>query len=245
MREPAAEDGRQRYDQRRDGPDAGRQGGARLLGRVGHLDNPPLAGGDLRLRGGDVHRRPGTGRGARAGAGQGGGDGGVGDLHRGPPRGVRTRLRVSDVQGQRPLRGRVPARNVDSAAAHRQAAGRDRRRDRSRRDQPRCHRQGQRPGSVRAGCVCPTARHPDNRAMAGMGPRLPAEPPGLRREARHPRGDEAGSEVPVLHGRQPAAHLVRGRSAGGSLAGAGVGDVAVVGQPRDGARRGHLPGPDL
>ena len=44
-----------------------------------------------------------------------------------------------------------------------------------------------------------------------------------------------GAKSPVLHGRQPAAHLVRGRSAGGSLAGAGVGDVAVVGQPRDGA----------
>ena len=48
------------------------------------------------------------------------------DLHRGPARGVRARLRVSDVPREHGVRRRVPARHLDRAAADRQAPGRDR-----------------------------------------------------------------------------------------------------------------------
>ena len=48
------------------------------------------------------------------------------DLHRGPARGVRARLRLPDVPRQRALRGPVPAGHLDRPAADRQAADRDR-----------------------------------------------------------------------------------------------------------------------
>ncbi len=47
-------------------------------------------------------------------------------LHRGPARGIRSRLRVPDVPRQRALRGHLPARYLDRAAADRQEADRDR-----------------------------------------------------------------------------------------------------------------------
>ena len=47
---------------------AGRPG---VLRRLGHLHHPEVAPGHVRVRGGDVHRRPRPGRGARAGARQG------------------------------------------------------------------------------------------------------------------------------------------------------------------------------
>ena len=57
---------------------------------------------------------------------------------------------LPDVPRQRRLRGRIPARHLDRAAADRQAPGRDRAQDRRRRDLARRHRQGQRPGALRA-----------------------------------------------------------------------------------------------
>jgi len=41
-----------------------------------------------------------------------------------PPRRIRSRLRLPDDADERPLRGRLPARHVDCAAADRQASGR-------------------------------------------------------------------------------------------------------------------------
>ena len=48
-----------------------------------------------------------------------------------------------------------------------------------------------------------------------------------------------GAEVAVLDGRQPAAHLLRGRAAGGPVDRATGRDVALVGQPGAGPERGH------
>ena len=103
------------------------QGRSGLFRRARHLGDPALAAGPLPLRGGHLHRRPRPGRGARAGARQGRADGRDADLHRGPARGVRARLRLPDVPRQRALRGRLPARHLDRPAADRQAPGRDRR----------------------------------------------------------------------------------------------------------------------
>ena len=50
-------------------------------------------------------------------------------LHRGSARGVRPRLRLPDVPGQRALRGPLPARHLDRPAADRQEADRDRPQD--------------------------------------------------------------------------------------------------------------------
>jgi pyruvate/2-oxoglutarate dehydrogenase complex dihydrolipoamide dehydrogenase (E3) component len=136
------------------------QSRARLFRRARYLRHPQVAAGHLRLRGGDLHRRHRPGRGARAGARQGEKDGREGDLHRGPARGVRARLRVPDVPRQHHLRRRVPARHLHRAAADRQAPGRDRQRDRRRRHLARRHRQGQRPGALRARRLRAEARRP-------------------------------------------------------------------------------------
>ena len=131
---------------------ADQKGRARLFRRPRHLDHPQVAAADLRRRGGDLHRRSRPGRRARAGAREGAdarhqaGE----HLHRGPARGVRARLRVPDVPRQRAVRGRLPARHLDRPAADRQEADRHRARDRRRRRLPRRHRQGQRPGALRA-----------------------------------------------------------------------------------------------
>ena len=76
------------------------------------------------------------------------------------------RLRVPDVPGQCALRGRLPARHVDRAAADRQDADRDREEDRRRRGSPRRHRQGQRPGALRAQLLRAGAVDQDHRAVA-------------------------------------------------------------------------------
>ena len=83
---------------------------------------------ELRLRGRDLHRRPRPGRGAGARP-QEGGDArhqAAEHLHRGSARGVRARLRLPDVPGERALRGHLPARHLDRAAADRQEADRHR-----------------------------------------------------------------------------------------------------------------------
>ena len=136
--------------QRRQGQ--GEKGRARLFGRPRHVDHPEVAAGDLRLRGGHLHRRSRPGRGAGAGPAQGRAARHQArqHLHRGPARGVHPRLRVPDVPRQRALRGRVSARHLHRPAADRQEADRDRAEDRRRRRLPRRHRQGQRPGALRA-----------------------------------------------------------------------------------------------
>ncbi len=75
-----------------------------------------------------LHRRPRPGRGAGAGARQGAAARREAreHLHRGFARGIRPRLRLPDVPRQRAIRGALSARHLDRAAAHRQAADRDR-----------------------------------------------------------------------------------------------------------------------
>ncbi len=103
------------------------QGRPCLFGRPRHLDHPEVVADHLRGRGRYLHRRSRAGRGTRAGAQEGRDDGDQGDSHRGSARGIRPRFRLPDVPHERALRGRVPARHLDRAAADRQAAGRDRR----------------------------------------------------------------------------------------------------------------------
>ena len=69
---------------------------------------------------------------------------------------------------------------------------------------------------------------------------------GLRRDPRHPGGDEArGHQVPLLHGRQPAAHLLRGLRPGGPLDRARRGHVALDRLAGEGTGRAHLHRDDL
>ena len=114
--------------------------------------------------------------------------------HRRRARGVRERLRLPDVPRQRALRGRVPARHLDRPAADRQAPDRDRPRGRRRRGVSRRHRQGQRPGALRAQLLCAEARHQGDRAVARMGAHLAHQAVRVRREApdsRSPRTSAA------------------------------------------------------
>ncbi len=201
-----------------------------------------MAAGHLPLRSRDLHRRHRPGRRARAGARQGQGRRRSTDLHRRPARGIRARLRFPDVSRQRDLRGRVPARHVNRATADREAPDRDRARNRRRRGVARRHRQGQRPGPFRAGLLRARAGHQGDRAVARMGSDLAREAARVRRAARHPDRDEASQRwQPVLHGRQPAAHQLRGPRARGPVAGSRGGHVALDSVAGKSARRRRVP----
>ena len=137
-------------------------------------------------------------------------------LHRGFARGIRPRLRVSDVPRQCALRGPVSARHLDRAAAHRQEADRDRGESRRRCRRPWRDRQGQRPGALRARLLCAQARRESHRAVARMGFQVARGADCLRRA--EPDSDRQGQarRSAVLDRRQSSAHLVGGQSAGGS-----------------------------
>ncbi len=158
-------------------------------------------------------------------------------LHRGRARGIRARLRVPDVPRQRPVRGPLPARHLDRAAADRQAAGRDRARGRRRRHRPRRDRQGQRPGALRALGLCARARHQGDRALARMELRLAHGADRLRREAPDPDPQGQARRGAVLDRRQPAAHLLRGQGAGGPGRGDARLRLFAHDRPRDRARQ--------
>ena len=64
--------------------------------------------------------------------------------------------------------------------------------------------------AFRAGRLCTQARRKGNRSVARVGPAVPREADGLRREARHPDRAPRQEEVAVLHGCQPAAHPYEG-----------------------------------
>ena len=193
-----------------------------------------MAADDLRRRGGDLHRRPRPGRGAGAGAQEGRDARHQGDLHRGPARGVRPRLRLPDDPHERALRGRLPARHLDRPAADRQAAGRDRPRDRRRRHRPRRHRQGQRPGALRAHRLCARSQHQGDRAVARMGVQVAHRPHRLRREEPDPGAQGQARRGAVLGRRQPPALLLRGQGAGGP-----VGRAAALRLPAHGGAGGR------
>ena len=135
-------------------------------------------------------------------------------LHRGFARGIRARLRVSDVPRQCALRGPISARHLDRAAADRQEADRDRRKGRRRRGRPRRHRQGQRPGALRARLLRAQARRQGHRAVARMGLQIARGADRVRREEPDPDRQGQARRGAVLDRRQSSAHLVRGQGAG-------------------------------
>ena len=214
------------------------EGGARLFRRPRHQRHPQMAPDHLWLRGGDLHRRPRPGRGARPGARQGpAARHPRGEHLRGrPARGIRPRLRVPDVPRQRAVRGPVPARHLHRPAADRQAADRDRRGHRRRRGGPWRDRQGQRPGALRAGLLRPQAGREGDRPLAGMGPHQPHRADRLRRAAPDPDRQGQARRGAILRGRQPPALLFRGKDPGGALGRARRGGVAAHHPPRGRAR---------
>ena len=177
-----------------------------------------MAADHLWLRGRHLYRRSRPGRGARAGASEGADarHQAAEHLHRGFARGVRARLRLSDVPRQRALRGPISARHLDRAAAHRQEADRDRGAGRRRRRRPWRDRQGQRSGALRARLLCAQTRRQGHRAVARMGLSLARGADRLRRA--EPDSDRQGQtrRGAVFDRRQPAAHLLRGQGAGKS-----------------------------
>ena len=134
-----------------------------------------------------------------------------------PARGVRARLRLPDAPRRRDLRGPVPARHVDRAAADRQAPGRDRARGGRRRRRPRRHRQGQRPGALRAHVRRAGAGADRHRALARVGLQGPRRPDRLRR-ARSAFPITVDRREALLERPQPAARQLRGRHPRGPLA---------------------------
>ena len=87
--------------------------------------------------------------------------------------------------------------------------------DRRRRDRARRHRQGQRPGAIRACGLCARPLDQGHRALARVGPELAHEAPGVRRGAPDPDRQGQARRGAVLGRREPAAHLVRGQGARG------------------------------
>ena len=175
-----------------------------------------MAADRIRLRGGDLHRRsgPGRGAGARARKGADAGHRGREHPHRRRARGIRARFRLPDVPGQRTVRGAVSAGYVDRAAADLSASGADRAgigrgcggawRD----------GQGQRPGPVRAQRLCAGPVDQGDRALAGMGPDQPHQADRVRREEPDPHRQGQARRGALQRGREPAAHLQRGQGAG-------------------------------
>ena len=80
-----------------------------------------------------------------------------------------SRLHLPDAARRRDLQPQVPARHLDRAPAHREAAGRGRAPRRRRRARARLHRQGQRPGALRADLHGARAGPPGHRARGASG----------------------------------------------------------------------------
>ena len=122
-----------------------------------------------------------------------------GRLHRARrARGVRARLRLPGDLGRSAvyegsyLLGTALARPLIA-----QAPGRGRARDRLRRGRPRRHRQGQRPGALRAHLPRARARARDHRALARVGPRsrAPTAWPTRRSTTSRSTGDARRSRT--------------------------------------------------
>ena len=131
--------------------------------------------------------------------------------------------------------GQLPARHVDRAAADRQAPGRDRARGGRRRRRPRRHRQGQRPGALRAHVRRAGARADRHRAVARMGLQGTRRPDRLRR-ARSAFPITVTAREALLERPQPAARELRGRHPRGPVARAVRRHV-----PAHGGARGRRP----
>ena len=167
-------------------------------------------------RGGRLLRRRGPGGGALGAPREG-------PRHRrrrlrdpGRARGVRARLRVPGDPRQRRLRGQLPARDLPGAPGDRQAPGGGGPGDGLRRRRPRRHRQGQRPGALRARLSRPRSGARRDRPLARVGLEVAHRLHGLRPEVRHP--GQRHAEEAVLDGPQPDARELRGRDPRGPLA---------------------------
>ena len=86
---------------------------------------------------------------------------------------------------------------------------------RRRRGVARRHRQGQRPGALRARLLRARARHQGDRAVARMGVCLARALHRVRRKASDPDRQGQARRGAVLGRRQPPAHLLRRQGAGG------------------------------
>ena len=161
-------------------------------------------------------------------------------LHRRSARGVRPRLRVPDVPGQCAVRRHVSARHLDRAAADRQEADRDRHKVGA---DAVCHgATGKGNDQVRFELTY-YALDPvdqDHRAVARMDLQGPRRSAVVRARAPDPDRQGQGRRGAVLGGRQPAALVVRGQGAGGSVEGSAAGGLSAHrladGRPRQGDR---------
>ena len=142
-----------------------------------------------------------------------------GDLHPRRARGVRARFRVPDVPRQCRLRRLLPARHLDRPAADLQASGRDRQGNRRGRDRPWRHRQGQRPGPLRAVGLRAQPGHQGDRAVARLVVQVAHRPHRLSpssTRSRSPRTSKAkrrSRSTPTCCTRPPKARCSRTRGA--------------------------------
>ena len=113
--------------------------------------------------------------------------------------------------------GAVSARHLDRAAADRQEADRDRGKGRRRCGGARRHRQGQRPGALRARLLRAQTRHQVDRAVAGVGPasrarRSSHSPSSTRSRSRRTSGARRRSpSTPICCTPRPRARSWRTR----------------------------------
>ena len=131
--------------------------------------------------------------------------------HRGHARGVRLRVPLEAGPLRRRLRAQVPARHVHRAPAARQEAGGSGARHRLRRAGPRLHRQGQRPGALRADLQGARSAASGDRTVARVGHRFAR---GRHRIRPRPQRPDLRIHHQDLQPRpQYLAHLARGRRA--------------------------------
>ena len=107
----------------------------------------------------------------------------------------------------------------------------------------RRHRQGQRPGALRAQLLRARAVDPHHRALAGVGLQEPRGADRLRRAAPDPRRQGQARGSAVLGRRQHAALLLRGQSAGGSRDRAAALRLPAHHLAHGGARQGRSTSP--
>ena len=213
------------------------KGGARLLGRSGHLGGDRLdRRADRRGRDrGRGRRRPGrrgpgddpqAGAGLRRGRGRGGRR----------ARGVRRDVLHRGPAGQRALHGQVPAGLGAVPAADRDPPGPGGRREGRHRGCPRLHRQGQRPGAFRGRAGRPGARAQGERAGPGLG-----HDPGQGDRVRRGQGaaDRRDGPLALLDRPEPLGPLVRDRAPGRHLGSAARRRVGLHRRPVAAARAGR------
>ena len=112
--------------------------------------------------------------------------------------------------------------------------------DRGGRRGARRHRQGQRPGPLRAVLLRAQPAHQGHRTLARVGPGQPREADRVRRGPADPDPARQARRAALLDRRQPSAHLLRGQGARGPVGRARRGDVHAHRLARGGARQADL-----